>query len=45
MSFVAPGLPGFLLKGFEERDDEDDDDEDKRKGSQDGAGLQAFESA
>ncbi len=44
MPVVAPSLPGFLLEGFEERDDEDDDNKDKRKGSQDGAGLQAFES-
>ncbi len=45
MVLVASSLPGFLLEGFEEGDDEDNDDKDKRKGGQDSAGLQAFESA
>jgi len=40
----APGLPGFLLEGFEEGDDKDNNDEDKRKGCENGAGLEPFES-
>lgn len=35
----------LLGPGSWEEDDEDNDDEDKRKGGQDGAALQAFESA
>ena len=34
----------FFFEGFEEGDDEDDDDEDERKGGEDGAGLETFES-
>lgn len=38
-------LTSFLLEGFEKGDDEDNDDKNKRKGGENSAGLQAFETA
>lgn len=35
----------FFFEGFEEGDDENDYDKNKGEGGENGAGLQAFESA